>query len=124
MTKTIASEELVDAVRRVAEGDAVFSPRLAGFVLDAFSRPDATVPATPPQAEEPEDGGVNPDVLTRREREVLRLLARGYTPRNAAVVGVFLHGAAGDKAAEYFGREAMNSSDLIDFLAEAWKDAE
>lgn len=52
------------------------------------------------------------------------LLARGYTPRNAAVVGVFLHGAAGDKAAEYFGREAMNSSDLIDFLAEAWKDAE
>lgn len=84
VTKTIASEELVDAVRRVAEGDAVFSPRLAGFVLDAFSRPDATVPATPPQTEEPEDGGVNPDVLTRREREVLRLLARGYTYKEIA----------------------------------------
>ena len=59
-----------------------------------------------------------------KKRLLTGLLARGYRPRNAAVVGVFLHGAAGDKAAEYFGREAMNSSDLIDFLAEAWKDAE
>ncbi|PRQ11402.1 DNA-binding response regulator [Corynebacterium sp. 13CS0277] len=86
VTKTIASEELVDAVRRVAEGDAVFSPRLAGFVLDAFSRPDASVPqaapADTPAAET--EGGASPDVLTRREREVLRLLARGYTYKEIA----------------------------------------
>ena len=65
VTKTISAEELVDAVRRVADGDAVFSPRLAGFVLDAF-RSDA------PVVDE------ELDRLTAREREVLRLLARGY----------------------------------------------
>jgi DNA-binding NarL/FixJ family response regulator len=77
VTKTISGAELVDAVRRVAAGDAVFSPRLAGFVLDAF----AAVPA---------DSGGAPsfdpelDQLTPREREVLRLIARGYTYREIA----------------------------------------
>lgn len=52
------------------------------------------------------------------------LLARGYEPLAAATMGVFLHGAAGDKAAEYYGVEGMNSADLIDFLAEALKETE
>jgi DNA-binding NarL/FixJ family response regulator len=72
VTKTISPEQLADAVRRVAEGDAVFSPRLAGFVLDAFARPDA--PVADPEL----------DQLTNREREVLRLLARGYAYKEIA----------------------------------------
>jgi DNA-binding NarL/FixJ family response regulator len=73
VTKTISPEDLVDAIRRVADGDAVFSPRLAGFVLDAFAaRPDAVVA-------DPEL-----DQLTNREREVLRLLARGYAYKEIA----------------------------------------
>jgi DNA-binding NarL/FixJ family response regulator len=73
VTKTISPEQLADAVRRVADGDAVFSPRLAGFVLDAFAaRPD--VPVTDPEL----------DQLTNREREVLRLLARGYAYKEIA----------------------------------------
>ncbi len=73
VTKTISPDELADAVRRVADGDAVFSPRLAGFVLDAFAaRPD--VPVTDPEL----------DQLTNREREVLRLLARGYAYKEIA----------------------------------------
>ena len=73
VTKTISGVDLADAVRRVADGDAVFSPRLAGFVLDAFA-----------------DGGgaasVDPelDQLTPREREVLRLIARGYAYKEVA----------------------------------------
>ena len=69
VTKTISAEELADAISRVSEGDAVFSPRLAGFVLDAFS----SIPV----------GDVDPelDQLTDREREVLQLIARGYTYR-------------------------------------------
>ena len=72
VTKTIAPEELVEAVRRIHEGDAVFSPRLAGFVLDAF--------ATEPRS------GADPelDLLTSREKEVLRLIARGYAYREVA----------------------------------------
>jgi DNA-binding NarL/FixJ family response regulator len=72
VTKTIAPEELVEAVRRIHDGDAVFSPRLAGFVLDAF--------ATEPRS------GADPelDLLTSREREVLRLIARGYSYREVA----------------------------------------
>jgi DNA-binding NarL/FixJ family response regulator len=65
VTKTISGAELADAIRRVAEGDAVFSPRLAGFVLDAFT-------AGPPT------GDPEVDQLTSREQEVLRLIARGY----------------------------------------------
>jgi len=73
VTKTISPDELAAAIRRVAEGDAVFSPRLAGFVLDAFAaRPDA--PLADPEL----------DQLTNREREVLRLLARGYAYKEIA----------------------------------------
>jgi DNA-binding NarL/FixJ family response regulator len=72
VTKTISADDLVDAVRRVAAGDAVFSPRLAGFVLDAF----ASLPATD---EHRPSFDAELDQLTTREREVLRLIARGYT---------------------------------------------
>ena len=73
VTKTIAAAELADAVRRVADGDAVFSPRLAGFVLDAFTQRPETVVRDPEL-----------DLLTNREREVLRLLARGYAYKEIA----------------------------------------
>lgn len=73
VTKTISPEQLADAIRRVAEGDAVFSPRLAGFVLDAFAS-RADVPIADPEL----------DQLTNREREVLRLLARGYAYKEIA----------------------------------------
>ena len=76
VTKTITVEELVDAIQRVHDGDAVFSPRLAGFVLDAFSG-DTPAPSDPEL-----------DQLTAREQEVLRLIARGYTYRE---VGTRLH---------------------------------
>jgi DNA-binding NarL/FixJ family response regulator len=73
VTKTISPQELADAIERVAEGDAVFSPRLAGFVLDAFR--DEPVAAGDP--------GV--DQLTPRELEVLRHLARGYLYKEVAL---------------------------------------
>ncbi len=66
VTKSIAPAELAVSIRRVHEGDAVFSPRLAGFVLDAFA--GATSPPIDPEL----------DQLTPREREVLRFIARGY----------------------------------------------
>ena len=68
VTKTISSDDLADAVRRVHEGDAVFSPRLAGFVLDAFA---GEAPAEP-------ESDASLDQLTPREREVLQHIARGY----------------------------------------------
>jgi DNA-binding NarL/FixJ family response regulator len=74
VTKTISGADLVAAVHRVAAGDAVFSPRLAGFVLDAFASGPAVDAARP--SFDPEL-----DQLTSREREVLRLIARGYTYR-------------------------------------------
>ena len=77
VTKTISGADLVDAVRRVAAGDAVFSPRLAGFVLDAFAAlppADQALPSFDPEL----------DQLTTREREVLRLIARGYTYKEIA----------------------------------------
>jgi DNA-binding NarL/FixJ family response regulator len=77
VTKTISSAELVDAVRRVAAGDAVFSPRLAGFVLDAFA-------AGPPAGAGRPSFDPELDQLTPREREVLRLIARGYTYKEIA----------------------------------------
>jgi len=72
VTKTITREELVDAISRVRGGDAVFSPRLAGFVLDAFAG-DLPAPVDPEL-----------DQLTPREREVLRLIARGYSYKEVA----------------------------------------
>ena len=77
ITKTISGEELLQAVYRVGAGDAVFSPRLAGFVLDAFSH-DPTA-ALPTHGTDPEL-----DQLSPREREVLRLIARGYTYKEVA----------------------------------------
>ena len=74
VTKTISGRELADAIRRVHEGDAVFSPRLAGFVLDAFADRPGTAAVVDPEL----------DQLTRRERDVLRLIARGWTYREIA----------------------------------------
>ena len=74
VTKSISGTELVDAVQRVHGGDAVFSPRLAGFVLDAFAG------QLPPEQVDPEL-----DLLTPREREVLQHLARGYLYKEIAL---------------------------------------
>lgn len=71
VTKTISGAEISDAVRRVAGGDAVFSPRLAGFVLDAFGTAEVAV----------ED---ELDKLSARELEVMRLIARGYSYKEVA----------------------------------------
>ncbi|WP_300344141.1 response regulator transcription factor [Nesterenkonia sp.] len=74
VTKTISTAELVDAIEAVADGDAVFSPRLAGFVLDAFG--------TSGVAQDVRDEEL--DLLSAREVEVMRLIARGYTYREIA----------------------------------------
>ncbi|HET6818708.1 MAG TPA: response regulator transcription factor [Mycobacteriales bacterium] len=74
VTKAIDGPALTDAIVRVASGDAVFGPRLAGFVLDAFSGDGAALATVDDDL----------DALTPREREVLRLIARGYTYREAA----------------------------------------
>jgi len=71
VTKSISGIDLIEAVPRTADGDAVFSPRLAGFVLDAFR---SGAPPTDPEL----------DVLTTREREVLQLIARGYRYKEIA----------------------------------------
>ncbi len=74
VTKTISGPELAEAVTRVRDGDAVFSPRLAGFVLDAFAGQITEAEADPEL-----------DQLTTREREVLRLIARGYLYKEVAL---------------------------------------
>jgi DNA-binding NarL/FixJ family response regulator len=74
VTKSIAGEDLAAAVERVRGGDAVFSPRLAGFVLDAFAGQITEAEADPEL-----------DQLTMREREVLRLIARGYLYKEIAL---------------------------------------
>ena len=76
VTKTISGPELADAVRRVAGGDAVFSPRLAGFVLDAFAGQEGAAPDVVDD---------ELDQLTAREREVLRHIARGYLYKEIAL---------------------------------------
>jgi DNA-binding NarL/FixJ family response regulator len=73
VTKAISGDELTEAVHRVADGDAVFSPRLAGFVLDAFRGDDVSGTGDPEL-----------DQLTAREREVLQLIARGYRYKEIA----------------------------------------
>ena len=74
VTKTVTREELISAIGRIHAGDAVFSPRLAGFVLDAFAGgAHGPTPANPEL-----------DQLTAREQEVLRLIARGYTYKETA----------------------------------------
>jgi len=78
VTKNISGTELAEAIERVHGGDAYFSPRLAGFVLDAFAGGEIVED----EAEEPQKiEAPVVDALTRRELEVLRLLARGYTYR-------------------------------------------
>ena len=77
VTKTISSDDLVDAITRVHDGDAVFSPRLAGFVLDAFT----TTGGAPPEPVSDADL----DQLTPREREVLQHIARGYLYKEIAL---------------------------------------
>jgi DNA-binding NarL/FixJ family response regulator len=72
VTKSISTADLARAVKRVHEGDAVFSPRLAGFVLDAFA------------GELPEPVDEELDQLTQREREVMQLIARGYAYKEVA----------------------------------------
>lgn len=72
VTKSIGPDELSDAIERIAAGDAVFSPSLAGFVLDAFAR-------SVPVQEDPEL-----DSLTPREQEVMRQIARGYAYKQIA----------------------------------------
>ncbi|KRE62104.1 response regulator transcription factor [Nostocoides sp. Soil756] len=74
VTKTINARDLVTAIRRVADGDAVFSPRLAGFVLDAFGAAAGEI------AEVDEEL----DRLSAREREVMRLIARGFQYKEVA----------------------------------------
>jgi len=76
VTKNISGPDLIDAIYRVAAGDAVFSPRLAGFVLDAFSL----------EGQDLQAGDIDPelDQLTPRERQALRLIARGYSYRDIA----------------------------------------
>jgi DNA-binding NarL/FixJ family response regulator len=79
VTKTISTGELADAIRRVAAGDAVFSHRLAGFVLDAFAASSGSSGSDVKPSFDPEL-----DQLTSREREVLRLIAQGYTYKEIA----------------------------------------
>ena len=104
VTKTISGPDLRDAVARVADGDVVFSPRLAGFVLDAFA-------ATTPSAPQPEDPATDPglDLLSAREREVMQLLARGYTYREIGS-RLFISGKTGElHASNVLGKPQLSN---------------
>jgi DNA-binding NarL/FixJ family response regulator len=81
VTKSISGADLADAIRRVKDGDAVFSPRLAGFVLDAFAGAEPAGPALPSSVAD----DAELDHLTPREQEVLRHLARGYLYKEIAL---------------------------------------
>ena len=74
VTKMISGPDLIEAIERVRQGDAVFSPKLAGFVLDAFAKGPGSGPVDPEL-----------DLLTPREQEVLRLIARGYLYKEIAL---------------------------------------
>ncbi len=78
VTKNISGADLIEAIWRIRAGDAVFSPMLAGFVLEAFAGESSS--ETPPTSGDPEL-----DQLTSREQQVLRLIARGYTYKQAGV---------------------------------------
>ena len=103
VTKTISAADLIASIRQVADGYAVFSPKLAGFVLNAFSTPAPMPSAVPSPGVDPrfagnpdaaryaeanggwtDDGGVDIDVLSPREQEVMRLIARGYSYKEVA----------------------------------------
>ena len=99
VTKSITPAELADAVRRVADGDAVFSPRLAGFVLDAF------------RAGERVHSDTELDELTAREREVLELMAEGRSNAGIAEQLVLTVGAVEKHIASIFGKLRLHQSD-------------
>ena len=109
VTKTISAADLIASIRQVADGYAVFSPKLAGFVLNAFNAPAPASSSVPPRSAGPgvgvdprlagnpaamrymeehggwaDDGGVDIDVLSPREQEVMRLIARGYSYKEVA----------------------------------------
>jgi DNA-binding NarL/FixJ family response regulator len=87
VTKTISAEDLADAIARVHEGDAVFGPRLAGFVLDAFASAPPPAPAAAARGGAGQPAQPDPDLeqLTPREREVLQHIARGYLYKEIAL---------------------------------------
>ncbi len=78
VTKNISGVDLIEAIWRIRAGDAVFSPMLAGFVLEAFAGDSTNEQATT-------SGDPDLDQLTTRERQVLRLIARGYTYKQTGV---------------------------------------
>jgi DNA-binding NarL/FixJ family response regulator len=111
VTKTIAPAELAAAIVRVAEGDAVFSPRLAGFVLDAFAR----APAAPaPAAQDPAL-----ESLTPREREILEHIARGYLYKEvAAMLGLSVRTVESHVAAVLRKLQLANRHQLAHWAAQ------
>lgn len=88
VTKTIGTEQLIEAIQRVADGDAVFSPRLAAFVLDAFTGAEAPITSaerSTPEGGQPDYPNDEIDILTAREQEVLKLVARGFLYKEIAL---------------------------------------
>jgi DNA-binding NarL/FixJ family response regulator len=109
VTKTISGAELAAAIRRVHEGDAVFSPRLAGFVLDAFA-------GSLPERIDPEL-----DQLTTREREVLRYIARGYLYKEIALqLGISAKTVEAHVSAVLRKLQLSNRHELSRWAVERW----